>query len=54
MSISESKIRMSLVIDKADKSKIEEIAKKDDRSTNYIICKAIKEYIAKNSDKNRE
>lgn len=54
MSISDSKIRMSLVIDKTDKAKVEEIAKREDRSTNYIICKAIKEYIAKNSDKNRE
>lgn len=49
MSISESKIRMSLVIDKSDKELLEKIAKTDDRSVNYTINKAIKEYIKKNT-----
>lgn len=45
MSIAETKTRMSLVIDKADKALLEDIAKEQERSVNYCICKAIKEYI---------
>ena len=48
MSISDSKIRCSLVIDKKDKTILESMAKKDDRSVNYIINQAIKEFIKKN------
>lgn len=51
MSISELKTRMSLVIDKSDKEALEKIAKADDRSVNYTINKAIKEYIKQNIGK---
>ena len=54
MSISDSKIRCSLVIDKKDKSVIEDIAKRDDRSINYIINQAIKEFIQKASPNKKE
>jgi len=47
MSISDSKIRCSLVIEKKDKYAIENIAQKNDRSVNYVINQAIKEYIKK-------
>ena len=47
MSISDNKVRCSLVIEKQDKLVIEEIAKKNDRSVNYVINLAIKEYIKK-------
>lgn len=48
MAISDSKQRMSLVIEKNDKIILESMAKKDDRSVNYIINQAIKEFIKKN------
>lgn len=48
MTISSSKIRMSLVIDKADKTELEKIAKAQERSVNYCINKAIKKYLEKN------
>ncbi len=54
MSISDNKIRCSLVIDKKDKSAIEDIAKRDDRSINYIINQAIKEFIKKASSDKKE
>nr|WP_296470246.1 hypothetical protein [uncultured Acetatifactor sp.] len=50
MAISDIKQRMSLVINKKDKAILEDIAKKDDRSVNYVINQAIKEFIKKNSD----
>lgn len=50
MAISDSKQRMSLVIEKSDKIILESIAKKDDRSVNYIINQAIKEFIKKNEE----
>ena len=49
MSISDTKIRCSLVIEKSDKAIIEEIAMKNDRSLNYVINQAIKEYIKRNA-----
>lgn len=49
MSIASDKIRISLVIDKADKAKLEQIATSDDRSISYIINKAIKEYLNTNT-----
>jgi len=51
MSIASNKVRASIVIEKADKAALEEIAKKEDRSLNYMINKAIKEYIQKASKK---
>ena len=48
MAISESKLRMSLVIEKKDKAILEQIAKNEDRSVNYVINKAIKTYIKDN------
>ena len=48
MAISDAKQRMSLVIEKNDKITLEDIAKKNDRSVNYVINQAIKEYIKKN------
>lgn len=49
MSISDTKTRCSLVMEKHDKAIIEKIAFKNDRSVNYIINQAIKEYIKKNT-----
>jgi len=45
MSIASDKIRVSIVIEKEDKLKLEKLAKTDDRSLNYVINKAIKEYL---------
>lgn len=47
MAISSIKQRMSLVIEKNDKIILDNIAKKNDRSVNYVINQAIKEYIKK-------
>ena len=47
MAISDSKQRMSLVIEKNDKAILEDIAKENDRSVNYVINQAIKEFIKK-------
>lgn len=49
MSIASDKTRISLVIDKEDKTKLEEIAKADDRTLSYIVNKAIKEYLKRNA-----
>lgn len=49
MAISDSKQRMSLVIEKNDKAILEDIAKENDRSVNYVINQAIKEFIKKNT-----
>lgn len=48
MTISTSKIRMSLVIEKSDKLRLEKIAKAQERSVNYCINKAIKKYLEDN------
>ena len=48
MSISDNKVRCSLVMEKSDKIILEGMAKKNDRSINYIINQAIKEFIKKN------
>ncbi len=45
MAISNTKQRMSLVIEKNDKLLLDDIAKKEDRSVNYVINQAIKEHI---------
>lgn len=52
MAISDSKQRMSLVIEKNDKVILEDIAKENDRSVNYVINQAIKEFIKKSSFNN--
>lgn len=49
MAISDSKQRMSLVIEKNDKAILEDIAKENDRSVNYVINQAIKDFIKKNT-----
>ncbi len=49
MTISSSKIRMSLVIDKSDKAKLEKVAEAQERSVNYCINKAIKKYLEENA-----
>ena len=49
MAISNLKLRMSLVIEKKDKAILENIAKENDRSVNYVINQAIKEFIHKNT-----
>lgn len=49
MAISDSKQRMSLVIEKNDKAILEDIAKENDRSVNYVINQAIKEFIKKST-----
>ena len=48
MSISDNKVRCSIVMEKNDKIILESMAKKNDRSINYIINQAIKEFIKKN------
>lgn len=53
MAISDSKQRMSLVIEKNDKAILEDIAKENDRSVNYVINQAIKEFIKKSSFNNQ-
>ncbi len=45
MAISDKKTRISLVIKKDDKAILEELAKQDELSVNYVINKAIKQYI---------
>ncbi len=54
MAISDSKQRMSLVIEKNDKAILEDIAKENDRSVNYVINQAIKEFIKKSSFNNQK
>ena len=54
MAISDSKQRMSLVIEKNDKAMLEDIAKENDRSVNYVINQAIKEFIKKSSFNNQK
>lgn len=49
MAISDSKQRMSLVIEKNDKAILEDIAKENDRSVNYVINQAIKDFIKKST-----
>lgn len=49
MTISSSKIRMSLIIDKSDKAELEKVAKAQERSVNYCINKAIKKYLEENT-----
>ncbi len=51
MSISNSKTRYSLVIEKNNKKILEDIAKKNDRSLNYMINLAIKEFIENQGEK---
>lgn len=52
MSIADDKIRTSIVIDKNDKTTLERIAKADDRSFNYIVNRAIKQFIRENTPDN--
>ena len=54
MAISDSKQRMSLVIEKNDKAILENIAKENDRSVNYVKNQAIKEFIKKSSFNNQK
>lgn len=49
MPIAESKTRTIITIDKNDKKILEQIAKKQDRSFNYIANQAIKDYIKRNA-----
>lgn len=45
-------VSLTIRIDEDDKRTIEQFAKKDDRSINYVVNQAIKEFIKKNlSDK---
>lgn len=43
--IAENKARISFLIDKSDKQKLEYIAQKQDRSVSYIINLAITKYL---------
>jgi len=54
MAISNLKQRTSLVIEKSDKAILEDMAKKNDRSVNYVINQAIKEFIKKNLPDKKE
>ncbi len=51
MPIAPNKIRVSVVLEKTDKAALEKLAEDDDRSLNYMINKAVKEYIEKASKK---
>lgn len=53
MSIANDKTRTSIVIDKTDKEILEKLAKADDRSFNYIVNRAIKQYIKSQDPRNR-
>lgn len=48
MSISTNKTRTTITIEKQNKEVLEQIAKADDRSFNYIINKALKQFIDQN------
>ena len=48
MSISSNKTRTTITIEKQDKEFLEQIAKVNDRSLNYIINKALKQFISEN------
>ncbi len=50
MAISENKTRISLLIEKSDKAKLEELGKRENRSFSNCITTAIKEYIANHYD----
>ena len=45
--IAKNKVRISLVLDKSDRKILDKICKEQDRSLNYIINQAVKEYIGK-------
>lgn len=44
-------VSLTIRIDENDKKAIESLAKADDRSINYIVNQAIKQYIKNNSNK---
>ena len=44
-------VSLTIRIDEDDKKAIEQFAKKDDRSINYIVNQAIKEYIKNQPNK---
>lgn len=45
MTVSENKTRVSIVIDKSDKKKLDDIAAKQERSVNFLINKALREWL---------
>lgn len=49
MTISNSKVRISAVIDKSVKEQIERIAQEQERSASFIINKALKEWVESRS-----
>ena len=50
MSISDSKVRSNLIIEKELKKQLEEIAKKQNRSFNNLVITILKEYVQKNDN----
>lgn len=47
-------VSLTIRIDENDKKTIEQFAKKDDRSINYVVNQAIKEFIKKASPDKKE
>lgn len=47
-------VSLTIRIDENDKKTIEQFAKKDDRSINYVVNQAIKEFIQKASPNKKE
>lgn len=47
-------VSLTIRIDENDKKTIEQFAKKDDRSINYVVNQAIKEFIQKTSPNKKE
>lgn len=45
------KTSLTVRIEKADKERLEQYAKEDDRSVSYIVAQAIKKYISDRSNK---
>ena len=47
-------VNLTIRIDENDKKIIEQLAKQNDRSINYYVNQAIKEFIRKNAPENKE
>ena len=43
---SDKSVTLTIRIPKEIKAKIDEIAKKEDRSQNYVVCRILKEYFS--------
>ena len=50
MTIDKNKERCSIVLDREDKKSLLEIAEKEERSLNFMIGKAVKEFLQNHKD----